>query len=339
MVNRGVLERVGSLDQVAGVRQYEIAAGPAKGVTMYSVHNRAGLDFSVVADKALDIFDLRYRGMNLAFHTTNGLVHPHRWSPSDEDFYVTWGGGLLATCGLTNIGPSCQAGGHHPIHGRIATIAAHLPTATQRWEGDDLVLEVSGEAHETNMLGRHLVLRRTVSTTLDSRTILVQDTVANLAAEPEPLFLLYHVNIGYPLLDEGSTVLVNAADCDATEAEVLPAPHLGGSVTTTTWTGGTRRAAAVLVGREGDLGLALAWDRQELPYFHQWRSLVPGGYVVGLEPATTPLDGRDTVMSAGVAPLVPPYGSLGFSLAITVLDGADDIEQFCQSAGMQRSAR
>ena len=328
-----LLSRVGLMDQVAGIRHYRLADGVGAGASVFAVHNRAGLRYTVVAEKCLDLFDFQYRGVNFAFRSKNGLVHPGRIGPQADDFYTSWGGGMLATCGLANVGVACEDEGLHPIHGRIGSAPARLVQADERWVGDDLMLEVRAEMSESRLYGRNLTLRRCVSTSLDSKSVQVRDEVTNLAATEEPIFLLYHVNIGHPLLDEDTMVGWNAELDDTSVPFRMGAPTSGVPMATTLHRDGTQAAAAVVVNERLSLGLGIEWDRDQLPFMHQWRNRAPGDYVLAIEPATCPVSGRVEALRSAQIPFLPGYGVASFGLTLTVLDGEEEIDGFIDRTG------
>jgi hypothetical protein len=59
---------------------------------------------------------------------------------------------------------------------------------------------------QTQVFGPHLELRRTLSGTLGEAVIRIEDEVTNRGNAPAPHMLLYHVNFGWPLADEGADV-------------------------------------------------------------------------------------------------------------------------------------
>ncbi len=72
-----ILERVGHMDQLAGIKMIEAGDGPARGSRMLQVWTGAGLSFQVAADRALDISACQYKGISLAWNSSIGDVHPH----------------------------------------------------------------------------------------------------------------------------------------------------------------------------------------------------------------------------------------------------------------------
>ena len=56
----------GNLNQIMGARCMRIEGGTAGDMLITEVKTGSGLEFSVLEDKCLDIYDLRYKGINLA---------------------------------------------------------------------------------------------------------------------------------------------------------------------------------------------------------------------------------------------------------------------------------
>ncbi len=64
-----------AISQVAGIKHYELRSGRAKGTEAFDVRTGAGLAFTVVKDRALDIAWASYKDTAL-FITPNGIVAP-----------------------------------------------------------------------------------------------------------------------------------------------------------------------------------------------------------------------------------------------------------------------
>ena len=75
--------------------------------------------------------------------------------------------------------------------------------ATRRWSRSRGVLD------EVSSLGPHLRLERTITTRTGAGDVELTDRVTNLGAEPEPAPLLYHVNLGAPLLGPAARVEID----------------------------------------------------------------------------------------------------------------------------------
>src|SRR5664279_5017314 len=111
-------------------------------------------------------------------------------------------------------------------------------------------------------------------------------------------------------------------------------PDAGTLMSTTLHRGGPQAAAAAVVNHRLGLGLGIEWDRGRLPLMHQWRNRAPGDYVLAIEPATCPVSGRVKALRGGPVPSLAGFSTASFGLTLTVLDGSDDIEQFCSRSGL-----
>ena len=139
------------------------------------------------ADNALDITWVKYKGVNLSFLSKNGL------NDGARDFLGNFEGGFLYTCGMDNVS-GCVSG--KLVHGSL-----HYKKCDHFYsyvEGEDLV--VCGEVFENALFGKNLRLTRRYVVSENGLTI--DDTVENLAFSDTEYVLLYHVNYGYPFLDE-----------------------------------------------------------------------------------------------------------------------------------------
>jgi hypothetical protein len=210
--NYELLKKVGDISQIAGVKKIEFCSGKAKGTEAFEVYNAAGLNFTVLADKCLDIFDLKYKGTNIGFTTKNGLVANKFFNALDNEFIYYWTAGMLYTCGLANTGPSCNDNGlYQTEHGRIGMTPANNISVKCRWENGDYLItisgEISGEMNESIVCGYNLKLTREISLGLYSKEIHIHDILENLEPEEEEFMLLYHLNFGYPIVDEGAYIV------------------------------------------------------------------------------------------------------------------------------------
>ena len=109
-------------DVLLRIQKFQYTEGRAKGTEAFRVTNAAGLDFTVLIDRAMGIGDLFYKGERISFLTENGVVNPAYYEPEGTNWLRSFGGGFLCTCGLDQVGEPCEG---HGIHGRIDNIPAH----------------------------------------------------------------------------------------------------------------------------------------------------------------------------------------------------------------------
>ena len=101
--------RVGLIDQVAGVRLVTLDDGHARGSRAALVQTGSGLDFTILIDRCMDLGGVTFNGAALGWRSSVGDVAPQYFEPEHIRWLRSFQGGLLATCGLSNVGAP-QAG-------------------------------------------------------------------------------------------------------------------------------------------------------------------------------------------------------------------------------------
>lgn len=338
MDRQSLMKKVGSMQQVAYVRPITLQEGRCTGLKAFDVKNNE-LQYQVLADKCLDVGQLSYKGVNFNFLSKPGLQGRGHYDTHGEEALRSIMGGLFFTAGLENICAPCTVNGKElPMHGRIRTTPAEHLTADAFWEGESYVLRTSGEMREAELFGENLVLRRSIETRWGEKSLTVTDEIENQGFRPEPLLLLYHINIGYPLLDEGTEVLLptrsvtprdeaskghemrwNVMDAPKdNEPEYVfihePVADENGNVT------------VCVLNERLKLGLRLSYTAANLPRFMEWKSTASGDYVVGLEPSNSSVYGRLYHEREGSVHHLAPFAKETNVLTFTVLDGAAELQ-------------
>jgi hypothetical protein len=167
----------------------------------------------------------------------------------------------------------------------------------------------------------------------------LKDIIKNEGIYDHHLMLLYHINLGYPLLDADSRVIINSKKVTTTEgapspdndyrschAPVKRAVQRGYSHDLAADGKGIARAA--LVNDRIGLGLALSYEKNRLPKFNQRKMLSTGEYVMGLEPGTCRPISREEAERRGEALVIHSREEYETGITFTVLDGAVEINAF-----------
>lgn len=332
-MNKDLLKKLGNIDQIAGIRESEILRGRAEGIKIAEFKNAAGLSFTVVPDRCMDLYDFSYKGVNLSFHSQNGLTSPLAFDPGATEFAEQWPAGMMVTCGLDNVGGTANKGGNFPTHGRISHVPAQNFGTETYWDGDEYILRATGEVHMTKMYTRHLSIRRTLTTTLNAKSVKIHDIITNFDDSDEPFMLLYHTNFGYPLLTENSVVTTSACQRSpmnelSGDFSKMMAPVDGRGEELFFQTDLGKKACGVIYNPELELGAYIAWDTENLPNFLEWKNMKSHDYVLALEPCNTCGLNRDQAIEEGKIAILPAYESIETDLEIGVLDGMDEINAF-----------
>lgn len=346
---------VGRLDQLGGVRLVTLSDGPARGVRVLEFRSGTGLSFDVIVDRGFDIGASSFRGVPLAWISPVGTVGPWDRDTSELGFLRSFGGGLLVTCGLEHAmfteddeasqfdyPPRLRE--TYPLHGRISSTAARLVGYGTEPRGGEVALWAEGEVEQASVFGEHLTLRRRVETQLGGKRVAVADEVVNSGYAPTPHMLLYHVNVGYPILAARSVLLASATEVEArgdydSVGYATFGPPAGGA---------TEQVFAQRLNPDVDghasvavanLALELAvyqrYPTAVLPHHFVWRMLSPTHYVVGLEPSTNSPAGRRTARASGDLVVLQPGQSRRYQLELGVLTGRSEISTFADEIGTE----
>ena len=331
-----ILKKVGSMQQVAHVRPIQFEEGRAKGMSGYDIKN-GDMRFQVLADKCLDIADFSYKGVNLSFMAKQGLIGRMDYDTHGLEGARSIMGGLLFTCGLENIcGPSEDEGVLYPLHGRIRSAPAQHCSSNEYWEGDVFKLGVFGEMREAELFGKNLKLTRTIETHYGEKAVILTDRIENEGFVPEPMMVMYHFNLGYPLLDEGATVILptkqviprdesarkNEELWNVGEAPKVKEPERVYLHDLACDSEGNTFAA--LVNMDLKLGVKISYNKKHLPRFVQWKSLASGDYAMGLEPANSGVNGRGAEKEN--IHEIEPFESETNQFVIRIIEGDEEIK-------------
>lgn len=324
--------RLGKIDQIASIRRYTLDDGKGRGMRAWEVCNGSGLAFTVYPDKGLDIGPATFNGLPIAWMTPNGAVAPEFYNPDGFEWLRTWSGGLLTTCGLLNAGGPCEtAEGPQGLHGRADHTPAEEVNSKGMWLDDGrYMLEVSGTIAHTKVFGEKLITRRTIRTYLGSPEIELIDRTENAGFATMPLMQLYHMNYGWPLVDE-STEIVTAEHeaipqndwCRANLADWAkfqpPTPGIAEQVFYHDIPADASGMCRVsLVNRNRGLKLNLSFRKAELPYLVQWKMPGCGEYVCGLEPANCFPEGQNAIAKRGILRHIEPGQVIETRLAVSI---------------------
>ena len=345
---RYLLARMGNSGQLAGLRRFRFCEGRAKGVEAIEFRTGGGLEFTVLPGRCMDIASLAYRGVPVSYLAKPGIVAPEFYEPEGIGWLRNFFAGMLTTCGLTNVGPGGNF--HDPmlgeiptgLHGRIANTPAEQVGCSETWRGDELELRASGKMREAMLHAEHLTLTREITATLGAKSLRISDTVENEGFLPRPLMLLYHINVGYPVLDAGSRLICAArsveanspdaaaavSECRTMHAPVNAMPEKVYFHDLACDSGPDAECGVALVNDALELGCYVKFSKNQLPEFTEWKQLGEAEYVVGLEPGNCRPSGMAAQERRGGLEILPPGGVKRVELELGILDGPDEIRQF-----------
>jgi hypothetical protein len=338
------------------IRKQTLRGGPRDGVDLIEVHNGA-LSYSILPTRGMGIWRGEYRGNFLGWQSpVQGPIHPKLLALSERNG-LGWLRGFdewLCRCGLSSNGPpGVDNGAPLTLHGRIANLPAHQVEVRVNLD-PPYELSVVGRVAETELFGPHLHLTATVTTVPGSGRLVLHDEVENRSSAPAEMQLLYHCNVGPPFLEAGSRVMAPiremapltkraAEGMDTFESYVGPTAGFTEQVYAFDLAADTTEKTLVLLSNStGDRGLALRFNRKELPWFVVWKNTagVEDGYVTGLEPATNLPNFKTFERQQGRVVVLPPGGRWQCQWSIEAFDTREGLSQILQEiATLQAHSR
>ncbi len=229
---------------------------------------------------------------------------------------------LLCRCGLESNGPPefDEAGRLvRPLHGRIANLPAHRVELGVDEAAGRLTLR--GVVDEARFHFQALRLTTSISTKVGSNEFSWSDEVENIGGREATMQMLYHFNIGQPLLKPGARIVAPIATvAPKTEVaahegvetwNIMPAPRPGSDeqVYVCDLVADTAGDTRVLVsGLAGGEAVGLKFNKRALPCFTVWRNTPAeaDGYVLGIEPGTNYPNPRSFEIEHGRAITLKP---------------------------------
>jgi len=303
--------------QIGGIESYAVDEGAGRGVRALCVNTGGGLRYRVLVDRGLD------------------------WLRS-------FPGGLLASCGPTNVGgPGADAGEELGLHGPHSNSAATIESVINpNPRAGRLQMSIVGSVRYGGLYNPCLELRRTITSTLGSNTIEFTDEFFNAGNQAVPHAWLLHINFGYPLLDDGAELCVDATKIEPTDSpesqarfkdglsfKRLPGPQESHRGPTSAVAhlyprpiDRTGRTTVAIVNRKLGIGVAIHYSTKEFPRCANWQHFGPHEYVAALEPVNGSVNGRWEDRAKGQMDTLHAGGRKMYRYSIEVVTDRDAIE-------------
>ncbi|MEM9185800.1 MAG: DUF4432 family protein [Planctomycetota bacterium] len=278
------------------------------------VNTGGGLRFTLALDRGGDVVDASYNQLNLAYLTPNDYTPPSHAYHQGAEWLAGWPGGLVTTCGPQLMGaPRTEHGVQTSLHGRFSSSpAAVVEVLNPDTRRGTLDMRVRLLIRDTRMFGPNLEVRREVRCRLGEPWFAVTDEVTNAGDERSPHALLYHVNFGYPFIDEGTRLIYRgeatrydrrgdaASPATAEECKRVAGPDASYRA--------TREQLLIaeaspdpqglvhigVLNEQRRIGVRLKYSAAALPRLGSWLHYGPrGSYVAALEPFCGTILGRE----------------------------------------------
>lgn len=314
---------IGHPSQLCGVEEVRLIGGKGDGMRLLQLRNGAGLEMMISADRCADISRLIFKGDNMGYFSPNGYVAPAYYDQPGAGFLKSFTAGFLTTCGLTAVGSPCtDAGEELPLHGTIG----NTPCERIWWDEDEDNIYIHAIVNDSGIFARKLILKRKITVSKTEGKFTITDTVENQGDGESPVMLLYHMNMGYPLLSENSVVEIPsvcvkprnaraAEDLDTWHKMLPPTPGFEEQCYFHSF---ENEGKASIYNPDIRKGLTISFDPKSLDYFTEWKMMGYRDYVLGLEPGNCHPDGRDVMRKEGKLKFLQPGETITYEVTVSL---------------------
>jgi len=343
-----LMKRIGNISQIAGVKHYKLINGNEKDVEAVDFRTGTGFAFTVLPGRGMDISHAEYCGIPLCWHSSTGNVSAEYYEPTPLGWLRGFHGGLLVTCGMTQVGePSVDPVSKEllGLHGRTSYIPAKNVFVDSEWDDEDnYTMWAQGKVRETISLELDILLKRKVWAKLGESKLYINDVVKNVGLGRTPHMILYHINGGYPSVDKGSRLISSSikvtprnahAEAGLGEYDRFQAPIPGFEEQVYYHDMAVDKdgyAYTALINRDfkngHGFGFYIKYSKATLPILVQWKMNAIGNYVVGMEPANCHVEGREKEKEYGTLQYLDPGETREYKLEIGVLSSLSEIDEF-----------
>lgn len=271
--------KISNFAQVASVRRYTITEGKESGLDVIDCDN-GKIRFLLNLSKACDIMQLYHEGQNVSFISKNGFTN------RETDFMNRFEGGMVYTCGLDSLGRRTG----YEMHGTFHNIPAQIVSV----KCDEQGIEVQAIIRDTALFGKNLVMKRRIFSALESENITLEDTLVNEGYKDEEYCLLYHINVGYPMLDEGGKIEAKVKEVGFSNEWARENQNTMYDIEEPLsekkeicYYLRLEEPKISLINEKIKKKFTVEYSKETLPYFLEWKSMASGDYALGLEPCTT----------------------------------------------------
>lgn len=333
MKRNEIQQYIGNQAQIGGSRHYVLSDGWGRNLRGIDVNSGSGLQYTILPDRGMDISLASYKGINLVYLTCNSETHPAFYEPENFGWLRTFNAGLLTTCGLTYLGsPTTDGNEQLGLHGRYSTIPAKQVSDLSAWVGDEYHIKINGIVEEASMFGHKLRLERQIHTIQGQNNLQITDKITNFGYLPSPYTILYHMNMGFPLLSKEAEIMIEplltqplsaAANSGLNDFKKMDIPTAGYQEQVfchTMQADSKGYTSARIQNKKSGIALTIKFNISELPYLIQWKMMGQGEYVLGLEPSNVPLKNRKELRDENKLPYIQPGESVTNNIEVVLTD-------------------
>ena len=327
------LEYIGNLDQLMTLKEGVLTDGFSQGVKVIEVANGGNLSATILPGRCMDIYQVRYKGKNMNYLAPCGIKAPAYYDERGTQWLRNFFVGMLTTCGLQHFGsPKVIDGEERGLHGRISNTPAENIKYERGVNGENPTITLEGTMKEGRIFGENLSLLRKLEFGYEDDSITITDTITNHGFGDRQFVYAYHLNYGYPLLEEGTKLYLDTLETIPREENAAKYLDTWKEIEAPQYPYPERcyfhkikrdengMCTYRLFNEKRNIGVEVEYKGEDLPFFCEWKMLGKGEYVMGLEPMNVFLDGPKVGEAGCEAPILKPGESKEYKVKIRFID-------------------
>ena len=340
---REILRYVGDTSQLFGIEEFSFTSGKARGMRAINVRNGSGLEYTILPDRCMEIGRISLKAQNIVYLTATGMAAPQFYNGEQTNFLRTFAGGGLTMCGFTNTGAGCEDQGKQlGLHGYATGLPAENVGIETKWT-DVPEYNIGGRIRQAAFYGENIILNRIITSRYGDNSIYIHDSFSNDGFRRQPFMLLYHTNIGYPVVQKNARMFISSYDyeCMDEHSEKLkerkmiceePQKNYNETVYFHKMQPNEQGdTVGVIFNPDKELGVAI-WSRvDQLGRLTQWNMFGEGEYAVGLEPSNAHGWGRAKAREDGTLQFIEPGEIREVDIRIEIFEGEERMDQIQDS--------
>lgn len=323
------------LGTYAGTRLVTLEDGVERGMRVIEMRTGGGLEFDVTVDRSGDIGQLAVNGQVVSWHPPSGLTAPwlmEREGDNGQGFLRGFGG-FLNTCGLDHIRqPEADeveyanadnlVSTKFPLHGKGTFQPSLIRGHGLVDDVDEPFVFCEIEFIQAMTFVSALRLRRRIECPFGSQKIVIKDVVTNIGSNPTTHMILYHFNVGFPMIAPGAHLDLAGDPCifqsDTRDPMAKFAePEAGADNFLSVFEHGDDRGKVRLDSPGCDLSLEWNYPAIQLPCCQVLRMSGNGVYGMGIEPCTSGGRSRKDARDRGEMIVLEPLQERLYELELT----------------------
>lgn len=325
---------IGHSKQVCGVDEVVLSKGKGKGMTLLQIRNGKGLEITLSADRCMDIARVTFKGDNMGYFSPCGYVAPQYYDKDGAGFLKSFTAGFMTTCGLIAVGSPCEDNGETlPLHGNIA----NTPSDEYFYNENEDEIIVKAVIRDASIFNNSYLLTREYKISKKENKFRILDNVLNIGNTVAPCMLLYHINFGYPLLNENTSVFIPHNSITARNAHAQN--YIDSSLKIEKPQEGYEECCyyydvkekdnisnVAIYGNDIKKGVKIGFNKRNLGFFTQWKMMGKKEYVLGLEPGNCTPDGRVVMRKNKTLKELKPNEEYSSHLEFTFSENLEEIQ-------------